>query len=108
MHELLRSKSVETTSEVELFERRVLCRLARIDRLYERAKLIVEGFEGHGEAWRELRQYSVQHDYLKQKISIIKGMDARDWHGQFSTNCGPLAIWDILAEALEDFIERYE
>ena len=108
MHELLRSRSVETASELELFERRVLCRLTRINRLYERSKLIVEGVGGHGEAWRELRQYSVQRDYLMQKISTIKVMDARDWHGQFSPNCGPLAIWEILAEALEDFIERYE
>ena len=108
MHELLRSKSVEMVSEVALFERTVLCRLARINRLYGQAKLIVEGLGGNGEAWRELRQYSVQRDYLMQKISTIKAMDSRDWHGQFSPNCGPLAMWDILAEALEDFIERYE
>ena len=108
MHELLRSKSVETASELELFERRVLCRLARINRLYGRAKLIVEGLGGHVEAWRELREYSVQRDYLMQKISAIKVMDTCDWHGQFSPNSGPLAMWDILAEALEDFIERYE
>ena len=35
-------------------------------------------------------------------------MDLQEWREQMIPNGGPLAIWDMVAEALEDFIERYE
>ena len=56
----------------------VLSRLTRLGGLYERAKVLVENLGTHDEAWRELREYSRQRDYLMQKISGIKVMDAHD------------------------------
>ncbi|MDA8789443.1 hypothetical protein N9N07_00810 [Pseudomonadales bacterium] len=108
MHELLRYQAAQRASELHVLERKVLSRLYRLDGLYDRAQELMQGLGADHAARCELNEYDQQRNYLKQQIIGVEAMDLQEWREQMIPNGGPLAIWDILAEALEDFIERYE
>ena len=45
---------------------------------------------------------------MEQQATKIRTMSTEDWRKETIKNAGPMAIWDILAQQLEKFVERHE
>jgi len=45
---------------------------------------------------------------LQRQADAIKTMPTKNWREETVQSAGPMAIWDILAQQLEDFVERHE
>ncbi len=83
-------------------------RLKHIDELYERAHKVTEHLDDEHETRSELKDYEAQRLRLKQKADEVKTMPISNWREETVQKAGPMAIWDILAQQLENFIERHE
>jgi hypothetical protein len=83
-------------------------RLKHIDELYERAHKATEHLDKEHEARSELKDYEVQRSRLQQHADDVKTMPVENWREETVQNAGPMAIWDILAQKLEDFLERHD
>ncbi len=83
-------------------------RLKHIDELYERAHKATEHLHDEHDTRSELKDYEEQRQKLKQKADEIKTMPIQNWREETVQTAGPMAIWDILAQKLEDFLERHD
>ncbi len=83
-------------------------RKKHIDELYERAHAATRHLDDEHESRSELKEIHVQRQRLPQQSDEIKTMSADHWREDTVQNAGPMAIWDILAQKLEDFVERHE
>ena len=83
-------------------------RLKHIDELYDRAHSATAHLDDEHETRSELKDYATQRTRLQQQTDEVKTMPVADWREETVKNAGPMAIWDILAQKLEDFIERHE
>lgn len=99
------------TNKEQLVERHILeyqSRLKHIAELAERAELAAIDFDAEHEARLELQKYQKELDLLRHKAGDIKNMSVEKWREETKQSAGPMAIWDILAQNLEDFVERHE
>lgn len=83
-------------------------RLKHIDELYERAHKATDHLHDEHETRSELKDYEAQLSKLQRKTDEIKTMSVKDWREETLQNAGPMAIWDILAQKLENFLERHD
>ena len=83
-------------------------RMKHIDELYERAHDATAHLDEAHETRSELNDYATQRARLQQHADEVKTMPIANWREETVQNAGPMAIWDILAQKLEDFIERHE
>jgi len=83
-------------------------RMKHIDELYQRAHAAAGQLDETHDAHSELRDMKTQRSQLQQKADEIKSMTVENWREDTVRNSGPMAIWDILAQKLEDFVERHE
>ena len=83
-------------------------RLKHIDELYERAHKATEHLDDEHDTRSELQDYAAQRSQLPQNADEIKTMPVDKWRQETVQSAGPMAIWDILAQKLEDFLERHE
>ena len=83
-------------------------RLKHIDELYERAHKATEHLDDEHETRSELKDFADQRTQLQQEAEEIKAMPLDNWRQETAQSAGPMAIWDILAQKLEDFLERHE
>jgi 3'-phosphoadenosine 5'-phosphosulfate sulfotransferase (PAPS reductase)/FAD synthetase len=99
------------TNKEQLIEQHIReyeSRLKHIDELYQRAHDAAQKLdETHG-AHSELKNMRAQHSQLKQEAEEIRTMPLENWREETVQSSGPMAIWDILAQKLEDFVERHE
>ena len=83
-------------------------RLKHIDELFERAKQASENLhEGHA-LKSELDQYAQQRAELAREAERVKTMPVDKWRKELVQSSGPMAIWDVLAQKLEDLTERLD
>lgn len=83
-------------------------RLKHIAELYARAHEATRHLDENHQSRSELKTFSETKSQLEQQASEIKTMSADDWRSETIKNAGPMAIWDILAQQLEKFVERHE
>ena len=83
-------------------------RLKHIDELYERAHKATQHLDDDHETRSELKEIAEKREQLPRDADEIKTMKIDDWRQETVRNAGPMAIWDILAQKLEDFLERHE
>lgn len=83
-------------------------RLKHIDELYERAHQATEHLDDEHEVRSELKDYELQRSRLQKHADDVKTMPVEKWREETVQNAGPMAIWDILAQKLEDFLERHD
>jgi len=83
-------------------------RLKHIDELYDRAHKATEHLEDDHDSRSELKKFADQRAKLPQDADEIKTMPVENWRQETVQSAGPMAIWDILAQKLEDFLERHE
>lgn len=99
------------TSKEQLIEQHVReyeSRLKHIDELYHRAHEATEHLDDDHQVRSELQDYAAQRRELQRHADKIKTMPTDSWREETARSAGPMAIWDILAQKLEDFVERHE
>ena len=99
------------TNKEQLIEQHIReyeSRLKHIDELYDRAHEATAHLDDAHETRTELQDYAVQRDRLRQKADEVKTMPVANWREETVQSAGPMAIWDILAQKLEEFVERHE
>ncbi len=83
-------------------------RLKHIDELFDRAQQASENLHDDHELKTELDQYAQQRAELAREADRVKTMPVDQWRKDLLKSSGPMAIWDILAQKLEDLTERLE
>ncbi len=83
-------------------------RLKHVDELYERAHKATEHLEDNHETRSELNAYAERRSQMEKAVEDVKTIDAGHWREETVSNAGPMAIWDVLAQQLEDFVEKHE
>ena len=83
-------------------------RLKHISELYERADKATEHLDDGHKARSELNEYATRHSQMQQKADEVRTMPVGNWREETVQSAGPMAVWDVLAQKLEDFIERHE
>lgn len=99
-----------TTKEqlIEQHIREYESRLKHIDELYERAREAAGHPDEATGSGSELRDLQAQLALLRETAEEIKSMPVEKWREETARSAGPMAIWDVIAQKLEDFIERHE
>jgi hypothetical protein len=83
-------------------------RLKHMDELFERAKQISARLDDDHALKSELAQYQEQHNDLVNQTAKPKNMPIARLSEDIIRSAGPMAVWDILAQKLENLIERIE
>jgi hypothetical protein len=83
-------------------------RLKHIDELYDRAHQASQELDDDHELKIELGQYHEQRVDLANHTAKLKERPMAHWREDMIESSGPMAIWDILAQKLEDLVERAE
>ncbi len=99
------------SNKEHLIEQHILeyeSRMRHIDELYQRAHEAVAEKTEPGEAKAQLEEMSSQRALLREGTEEIRAMPLENWREEMLRSAGPMAVWDILAQKLEQFIERHE
>ncbi len=103
-----------TTTKEQLIEQHIReyqSRLKHVDELFVKAHEATEHLDDEHSSREELQEYRDQaKHYLtpeEGKDEEIKAMHLDKWREETAAAAGPMAIWDVLAQKLEDFIERH-
>ena len=83
-------------------------RLKHIDELFKRAQQASENLDDDHELKSELDQYMQQRAELAREAQRVKTMPVEKWRKELLKSSGPMVIWDILAQKLEDLTEKLE
>lgn len=99
-----------TTKEqlIEQHIREYESRLKHIDELFERAHEAAGQPEDTSRSAAELESLRAQVALLRDTHKEVKEMPIDRLRGDTIRSAGPMAIWDVLAQKLENFIERHE
>jgi hypothetical protein len=99
-----------TTKEqlIEQHVREYEARLKHIDELYQRAQEAAGHPEPAQPSGSELKDLQAQLSLLRETTQHVKAMPVDKWRSETLRSAGPMAIWDVVAQKLEDFIERHE
>lgn len=99
------------TNKEQLIEQHIReyeSRMKHIDELYQQAHEATEHLDDSHASRSELQAIAEQREQLQQAAEDIKAMPIGNWRDETMQSAGPMAIWDVLAQKLEDFIERHE
>lgn len=83
-------------------------RLKHIDELFERAQQASDRLDDDSALKSELDEYRQQRRELGKESERIKTMSVKKWREDLIQSSGPMAVWDVLAQKLEDLTERLE
>ena len=93
---------------IEQHVREYESRLQHIDELFERAHQAASQHDTDSEAHSDLKDLDAQRSLLRESADEIRKMPLDHWKEDTIQRAGPMAIWDILAQKLEAFVERHE
>ena len=101
------------TTKEHLIEQHILeyeSRMKHIDELYDRAHQAAGHIDEAPHKHVGLKKLDAQRELLQHTTEHIKSLpvDHDHWREATLRNAGPMAVWDILAQKLEDFVERHE
>lgn len=83
-------------------------RLRHIKELFDRAHKATEHLHDDHDVKSELGEIAVQKAELEKEAENISTIDVEHWQEETVSHSGPMAIWDILAQRLEKFVEQHE
>ena len=83
-------------------------RLRHIDELYQRAHQAAAETDTESDVHTHLKELSAQRSLLRETTDEIRSMPLERLREETLRSAGPMAVWDILAQKLEAFIERNE
>jgi DNA repair exonuclease SbcCD ATPase subunit len=93
---------------IEQHVREYESRLKHIDELYQRAQQAAAELDEENADTDKLKELAKQRELLQQTTEQVKSIPLDRWREETVRSAGPMAIWDILAQTLEDFVERHE
>lgn len=99
------------TTKEQLVERHIReyeSRLKHLDELMARAHDATKHLDDDHDIKTEINQYQGQKAALVEETEKLKKMSLDHWREDTIQNAGPMAIWDVLAQKIEDLIERAE
>ena len=99
------------TSKEHLINQHILeyeSRQKHLEELYEKAQQASDHLPDDHEIRQSLQQFGEQKSELAEKGEEMKTMHVDNWREETIHNAGPMALWDILAQKLEDLIEKVE
>ena len=99
-----------TTKEqlVEQHIREYESRQKHVDELIERAHEASVNLADDHDLKIELEKVKGQHEELVEETEKLKKMPLEHWREETIQSAGPMAIWDVIAQKLEDMVERME
>ncbi len=99
-----------TTKEqlVEQHIREYESRRKHLDELFARAHDATKDLGDDHHVKIELNEYLGQKAKLVEETEKFKRMSLDHWREDTIRSAGPMAIWDVLAQKIEDLIERTE
>ena len=83
-------------------------RLKHLDELFERAKQLSARRDDDHALKSELELCQEQHTDLANHAAKLKAMPFAHLSEDIIRSAGPMGVWDILAQKLEDLVERIE
>ena len=83
-------------------------RLKHIDELIERAHRASVELDERQTLESELEQYRKQRAELADKSVQLRAISLEHWREDMIRSAGPMGVWDVLAQKLEDLVERIE
>lgn len=83
-------------------------RLNHITELYDRAHQAVGKLQSDSPAKAKLDEIALAKERLENEFEQLKTMDVEHWREETVNQSGPMAIWDIVAQKLEDFVEHHQ
>ena len=83
-------------------------RLKKIKELYARAHKATAHLDENDDIMSELAMLEKRKALLEKETEEIKTISVDDWRKETVRTAGPMALWDIVAQQLEDFVERHE
>ena len=83
-------------------------RLKHIDELFDRAQQASTEPEQEQESNSKLAQYRERRKELAHRTDELRKMPVGNWREEMIQSSGPMGVWDILAQELEDLVERRE
>ena len=83
-------------------------RLKHIDELYQRAHEATEHLDSDHSTRKELNRLGDQRAELEEQAEKVREMSLDELQHRIELSAGPMAIWDVLARRLEEFVERHE
>ena len=98
------------TSKEQLIEQHIReyeSRLKHIDELYDQAHEAAGHHDEGSEPGSELKKLQAQIELLRDTHEEIKERPIDKLRDETIRHAGPMAIWDVLAQKLENFLERH-
>ena len=83
-------------------------RLKHIDELIERVHQASVELDERQILESELDQYRKQRTELAEKAVQLRAISLEHWREDMIRSAGPMGVWDVLAQKLEDLVERIE
>jgi 3'-phosphoadenosine 5'-phosphosulfate sulfotransferase (PAPS reductase)/FAD synthetase len=93
---------------VEQHIREYELRHKHLDELIDRAKKAAANLDDEHELKTELGDYHQQQSELLDQTNQLKKMPLEHWREETIQSAGPMGIFDILAQKIENLIERLE
>lgn len=93
---------------VEQHIREYELRHRHLNELVNRAKQAALNLDDEHELKSELKDYRQQQVELLGQTNQLKNIPLENWREETIQSTGPMAIFDILAQKLENLIERIE
>ena len=96
------------SNKEHLIEQHILeyeSRQRHIDELYEKAQEAAADHEPGSEAHLTLTQLNAQRSLLRESTEKMKADRLSNLREDTITSAGPMAVWDVLAQKLEDFLD---
>lgn len=102
---------MSNSSKEHLIEQRILeykSKLKHIDELIEHAENKVVASELSDESKEELKMIKSMRDQLDEDHQHIGNISSSNWQSETIENAGPMAIWDVVAQKIEKFVEKFD
>ena len=80
-------------------------RLNHIDELIERAK---KGMKEDSVHKTQLSNLQMERNKMAAQYDKLRLQSVEDWRKEEIEKSGPMAIWDVLAQQLEELVEKLE
>ena len=83
-------------------------KLKKIDKLLDRAGQATQELQPEHPLKSEVANYRKERSELPKKKDLESEKWIDHWRENMIASAGPMAVWDILAQKLEDLVERIE
>ena len=97
-----------TEKLVEQHIREYESRLKHVNELFNKAQKVSESLDQGHELHSELKLYSEQQNEIARQAAELKKLPFAHWREDMIRSSGPLGVIDVLAQKLEDLIERVD